>query len=145
MACKLQDDQDMATTEISTMKKISQVFNANSKSELSKEINYDATPRVISYGLLTLENFENESEVKYVAYCIMPHYEMNLKEYLNKLSGINKIEKIIEVALKLISIFKYTHCAKRTFNDLKLENVMVDTDGNMDADPKVFLIDFGFA
>lgn len=75
----------------------------------------------------------------------MPQYEMNLKEYLNQLQGVNKIEKIVEVAIKLTSIFKYTHCAKRTFNDLKLENIMVDTQGNMEADPKVFLIDFGFA
>ena len=70
---------------------------------------------------------------------------MNLKEYLNKLQGVNKIEKVVEVAIKLVSIFKYTHCAKRTFNDLKPENIMVETQGNMEADPKVFLIDFGFA
>ena len=75
----------------------------------------------------------------------MPHYEMNLKEYLSKLKGLNKIEKILEVALKMVSIFKYTHCAKRTFNDLKLDNIMIDTQGNMEADPKVYLIDFGFA
>ena len=47
----------MATTEISTMKKIIQVIDANSKSDLSKEIDYDATPRVEGYGLFTLENF----------------------------------------------------------------------------------------
>lgn len=75
----------------------------------------------------------------------MPHYEMNLKEYLDKLTGINKIEKTIEIALKLVSIFKYTHTAKRTFNDLKLENIMIDTQGSLEADPKVYLIDFGFA
>ena len=75
----------------------------------------------------------------------MPHYEMNLKEYLVKLEGINKIEKVLEIGLKLITIFKYTHCAKRTFNDLKLENIMIDTQGSLEADPLVYLIDFGFA
>lgn len=70
---------------------------------------------------------------------------MNLKEYLNQLQGVNKIENILEVALKLVSIFKYTHCAKRTFNDLKPQNIMIDTEGSLDTDPKVYLIDFGFA
>ena len=75
----------------------------------------------------------------------MPHYEMNLKEYLNRLKGVNKIEKIIDITLKLTSIFKYTHCAKRTFNDLKPENIMIGCNGDLEADPKVYLIDFGFA
>ena len=57
LAMKLQDDQDMATSEISTMKKVSRIFDANSKRELSKEINYDATPRVSAFGLFVLENF----------------------------------------------------------------------------------------
>ena len=75
----------------------------------------------------------------------MPHYEMNLKQYLEMLQGVNRIERIIDIALKLVNIFKYTHCAKRTFNDLKPENIMIDTNGSLDADPKVYLIDFGFA
>ena len=79
------------------------------------------------------------------AFYIMPHYEMNLKQYLEKLEGVRKLEKILEIAIKLISIFKYTHCAKRTFNDLKPENIMVDTGKSLNDDPKIFLIDFGFA
>ena len=145
LALKVQDDQEMATIEIGTMKKITHVFDANKKSQLSQEINYDATPRVQSYGLLNLTNFERGCNQKQVAFFTMPHYEMNLKEYLTKLEGVNKIEKILDVALKMVSIFKYTHCAKRTFNDLKLDNIMIDTQGSMEADPKVYLIDFGFA
>lgn len=64
LALKVQDDQEMATIEIATMKKITHVFDANSKSELSQEINYDATPRVQSYGLLNLVNFERGSNQK---------------------------------------------------------------------------------
>ena len=43
------------------------------------------------------------------AFYIMPHYEMNLKQYLEKLEGVRKLEKILEIAIKLISIFKYRH------------------------------------
>ena len=94
---------------------------------LSKEMNYDATPRLSTYGLMELDNFNSLGENKIMAFFCMPHYEMNLSEYMKKLQGLNKIEKIIDTTLKLVCIFKYTHCAKRTFNDLKLENVMVDT------------------
>ena len=54
------------------------------------------------------------------AYFIMPLYDMNLQEYLSQLKGMQKIEKILDVAAKIVSIFKYTHRAKRTYNDLKL-------------------------
>ena len=62
----------------------------------------------------------------------MHKYEMNLKEYmshLNKLGDIHKAVKIIDVINKLVSIFKIVHSAQRTFNDLKPENIMVDTFG----------------
>ena len=128
------------------MKKISQVFDQNSKSELSKEINYDATPRVGAYGLFALDNFKDAGDQKVFAFYTMPHYEMNLKQYLSLLKGLNKVERIFDIALKLVSIFKYTHCAKRTFNDLKPENIMIDLENDdLEADPKVYLIDFGFA
>ena len=75
----------------------------------------------------------------------MPLYEMDVRDYLSKFEGIQKIEKTIVVVSNLVNIFKYVHCSKRTYNDLKLENIMVNTNGNLDADPEVFLIDFGFA
>ena len=79
-----------------------------------------------------------------VVYCVMPLYEMDMKKYLGKLQGLQKIEKILFITMQLISIFKYVHCAKRTHNDLKMENVMVNSMGDLGADPQVFLIDFGF-
>ena len=52
VAMKLQEDQDMASKEVGTMKKVSSVFDINKASEMStQEMNYDATPRVFEYGL----------------------------------------------------------------------------------------------
>ena len=56
-----------------------------------------------------------------------------------------RIEKTIVITIKIVNIFKYIHCAKRTYNNLKLTNIMVNTRGNLFADPEVYLIDFGFA
>ena len=80
-----------------------------------------------------------------VSFYLMPRYEMNLKKYLSLLKGLHKIWKIIDITIKIVNIFKYVHCAKRTYNDLKLTNIMVNTKGNLDAEPEVILIDFGFA
>lgn len=65
----------------------------------------------------------------------MPLYEMDMKTYINKLRGLRKIEKTLNLIIHLVSIFKYVHCAKRTHNDLKFENVMVNTKGKLEADP----------
>ena len=58
---------------------------------------------------------------------------------------MQRLERIIEITIKLVNVFKYVHCAKRTYNDLKLTNIMVNTNKNLDMDPEVFLIDFGFS
>ena len=39
---------------------------------------------------------------------------------------------------------KYVHAARRTFNDMKHENIMINTHGDLQGMPQVTLIDFGF-
>ena len=78
LALKLQEDSRMATVEVTTLNKITDTFVNNNGRQLKGEISYEATPRVINYGLLTLCNFvEHEKEIK-VSYFTMPLYDMNL-------------------------------------------------------------------
>lgn len=59
---------------------------------------------------------------------------------------MDKIIKIFGIVSKLVSILKYTHYTRRTYNDLKLDNIMVNVGkSNKDADPEIFLIDYGFS
>ena len=51
----------------------------------------------------------------------------------------------MEVAYQLLDILKLVHCAKRTFNDLKPENIMITPPGEDNETLIVHLIDFGFA
>tara|TARA_B110000305_G_C18989330_1_gene425363 strand:- start:82 stop:408 length:327 start_codon:yes stop_codon:yes gene_type:complete len=44
-----------------------------------------------------------------------------------------------------LKILKVVHGAKRTFNDFKTDNIMINTNGKMEDNPDVFLIDFGCA
>lgn len=43
-----------------------------------------------------------------------------------------------------MGILKYVHAARRTFNDMKHENIMINTYGDFQNMPQVTLIDFGF-
>ena len=61
------------------------------------------------------------------AYYIMPKYDMSLAKYVKTLTGFKKIEKIIEVICQLMGSLKYLHTCRRTFNDLKPDNVMINT------------------
>lgn len=55
------------------------------------------------------------------------------------------MEKIMDVSAKIVDIFKFIHCAKRTYNDLKLQNIMINQGKTLDDDPEVIIIDFGSA
>lgn len=89
MSMKLQEDTDMASIEIATMKKISIIFDTNKAILSRQDVNYDATPRVSEFGQLKLVNFEEnkKSKEKLDVYYIMPLYEMDLEEYLKKFQG----------------------------------------------------------
>ena len=44
-----------------------------------------------------------------------------------------------------MDIFKHIHSVRRTHNDVKPENVMININGHIDQMPKVVLIDPGFS
>jgi len=81
--------------------------------------------------------------IEYVGYYIMPFYEMTLYAYLENFTGIERMKKILQVVHELLAIFKYVHSAKRTYNDLKPDNIMINAtqQGNL----SVNLIDYGFS
>ena len=78
-------------------------------------------------------------------YYIMPEYEMDLFAYLSKsfVSRQLKLQRTIEILSDLLNTMKYLHTAKRTYNDLKPGNIMINTDG-VNGRPNAVLIDFGF-
>ena len=99
----------MAANEIATMRKITQVIDANKARSPKEKFSYEATPRLTEFGLINLLNFSKQIEEKINVYFIMPLYDMNLQEYLFVLKGIQKMEKIMDVAAKIVDIFKFIH------------------------------------
>ena len=65
-------------------------------------------------------------------YIKMPLYDITFHEYLDKLKSNKKMEKIMDVASKIVKIFKFNHCAKRTYNDLKAHNLMINLGRSLD-------------
>ena len=78
LALKLQEDSRMATDEVVTLNKITDTFAKNKTRQMNGEISYEATPRVINYGLFTLRNFVKHEKDMKVSYFTMPLYDMNL-------------------------------------------------------------------
>ena len=70
---------------------------------------------------------------------------MSLRQYLENLTGIDKILVIFEVGCQLFDILKLVHRSKRVYNDLKPENIMVDPPVKEGETLKIHLIDFGLA
>ena len=68
---------------------------------------------------------------------------MTLYSYLENFTGLDRMSKILHVVHELIAIFKYVHSAKRTYNDLKPDNIMINV--NQQGVPSVNLIDYGFS
>jgi len=102
-------------------------------------------PKLVDYGTLVMTNFRRgDKEPKCFSYYIMPKYEVTLEDYLKGLKGVKKAIYVLEVAIQLVSIMELVHKSNRTFNDLKPENVMINTK-YASRQISVFLIDFGFA
>ena len=109
----------MASREIASLKKVQGVIELNKyRAKRDLEMKYEPFPRVDDFGLIDLVNFEGHTRKEFAFYT-MPKYGSNLKEYLGRYEGQQRIDKILNVCTKLVVIFKYLHCGSRVFNDLK--------------------------
>ena len=89
-------------------------------------------------------------------YVVMPRLGMNLHELFNKKNGSFTEESIYSLGIQLLNILEKVHRAGFIFNDLKLDNLLLDFDADVkqlkkDVDTDIFstnninIIDFGFA
>ena len=70
---------------------------------------------------------------------------MNLRDYMKHFKSTReRFSRIFEITRQLVGILKYVHAARRTYNDIKYDNIMVSTNGDILNRPSVSFIDFGF-
>ena len=63
-------------------------------------MNYDPIPSVLDYGLIRMANFDKSKDnERWATHYLMPLYEMDMKKYLSKLQGLQKLEKTVNIAV----------------------------------------------
>ena len=98
----------------------------------------------------------NEENSKIYTYLVMPRLGMNLLDLLRARDINYTEESIFSLGIQLLNILEKVHSAGFVFNDLKLDNLLLDFDADVSklkedfvndifATNNINLIDFGFA
>ena len=84
----------------------------------------------------------------------MPRYGKNIDHYFEEQNKTLSNLSIYDLGLRLINIFQVIHSAGFTYNDLKLDNLLIGfenklpnnyTNGSCFEDVDIHLVDYGFS
>ena len=76
----------------------------------------------------------------------MPFYGSNLDFVFDKFNNRFEAKTIYQIGIQLLEIFEKIHYSGFTYNDLKLDNIMIgDQFGSINSLKEIRLVDFGFA
>ena len=84
----------------------------------------------------------NKSEM--YSYFVMDQYGQNLQKIYDKLDHSFSSKTIYQLGMQLLEIYEKVHMTGYTYNDLKLDNILVG-DKNGENLHQIRLVDFGFA
>jgi len=74
----------------------------------------------------------------------MNRFQTTLKEYLQEVESIDPMD-VLDISIQLLKAIEILHESGRTHNDIKLENLMLETNENNMKAMNVVLIDYGYA
>lgn len=87
-----------------------------------------------------------------MSYMIMPRYGSNIENYFEKKGCQMSKESILQFGISMLRMLESIHAAGFTYNDLKLDNVLVGYQNKIDHNKKncfedcsLHLVDFGFS
>jgi len=143
LVIKVSEDENTLKNEIKSLLRI----NKN-KYFISKDEKF--IPKVYSYGSFFHRKSELESPKldKELFYYVMPKYgTKDMDQYAEKMSFKFTDSEILGFAVKILESLKMVHKAGYVYNDLKLDNIVVDIKkrGQSLDHAKIHLVDFGFA
>ena len=125
-----------------------------------QHVGRDSVPNVISSGIIVsnLEPVEKAKEADssiesvfadrkdFVAYYVMPRFGRNLEVLHAECNFQFSSDTILRIGAGLIDVFHDIHASGYTYNDLKLDNIVVgDASFSQASQHKLRLVDFGFA
>ena len=133
-------------------------INAMKKSfKKSQEIMNDpmcSIPEVIQYGMIiqSTECLQLKEEPILMSYMIMPRFGSNLENYFENQGCKMSNQSVLYFGTKLLKMLEGIHAAGFTYNDLKLDNVLVGYQNKIKSeqtncfeDCSLHLVDFGFS
>jgi serine/threonine protein kinase len=92
------------------------------------------------------EGSTNDENKTFLSYYVMPRYGKNLEYIFEQHNHNFGLKTIVELGLKLLDIIEMIHNAGYTYNDMKLDNILVgDHTMSEKTMHQIRLIDFGFA
>lgn len=103
--------------------------------KMQKELNGSdergSIPHMANFGMLVLNDQENpvqtendDDNLQLVGYFVMKRYHQTLEQFVCNKEKLNNVISI-EITIQLLDAFKVVHACDRTYNDLKLQNIMV--------------------
>ena len=76
----------------------------------------------------------------------MPFYGSNLDSVFEKYHSKFEAKTIYQIGIQMLEIFEKIHYSGFTYNDLKLDNIMIgDQFNSISSLKEIRLVDFGFA
>ena len=140
MAIKFSTNLDKQNDEIQVLKSIRKHHKSLSdkKSKLSLPI-----PQVISNGVFEM----SYGEISGVPVCfyVMKKYQQNLDEFFSQQNNLST-KFVFKTIKKILEALEAVHEAGYVYNDIKLENVMIQKcKDDSESDPKIVLVDYGLA
>ena len=76
----------------------------------------------------------------------MPFYGSNLDSIFEKHQSKFEAKTIYQIGIQILEIFEKIHYSGFTYNDLKLDNIMIgDQFNSISSLKEIRLVDFGFA
>jgi len=121
---KVSDNYQMLGREIEALKDI----KAKDKTG-EYDYPYDYTPSVVSKGMFILEkpsqaHMENRDKA-FMSYYVMTKYGRNLENIFAEHNYKFSSKTIYQLGIKLLDVIEKIHDAGYTYNDLKLDNILV--------------------
>ena len=150
---KISNNYRMLGNEIEALKDIK-----NTERENNFDYPYDYTPLVVSKGMFILQkdNMEMEEDSndmngespgkQFMSFYVMPKYGKNLETYFNQYNQRFRPKTILQLGIKMVEIIEKIHDAGYTYNDLKLDNILIGGYTQQERQlHEIRLVDFGFA
>lgn len=139
MAIKFSTNTEKQNEEIQVLKTIRKSYKQNTERAAKSY----PIPQIISHGVFKM-TFGEITDAS-VCFYVMKQFDQNLEQYFSTQNTLST-KMVFSIVKKLIDAIQVVHEAGYVYNDIKLENIMIQkSKDDSITDPKIILVDYGMA